>query len=136
MKCSSALRGAMGAISVLVPLWAGAESHLEAAGGKVSVAAHADFRIVIPQVLSLGVAHDPVGFGAQQVAIFSNSRNVTLAATSGPTAAARDSVILRAAAGSVIAREAACRFPLDPTNGVAPKIAPKTSRLICTVSMP
>ena len=135
MNCCLALRGLTIATSLLLPLWAAAESHLQAApqNGKLSAAAHVDFRIVIPKVLSVGIAGgDTQGPGAQKVAIFSNSHNVTLAASAGSTSAARNNVILRAAAGKVIAREAACQLPADAPRGVAPK----TSGMICTVSMP
>ena len=134
MKCCLGLRGLITATSLLLPLWAAAESHLRAAPeSKVSATAHVDFRIVIPKVLSLDVAGgDTQGPGAQTVAIFSNSRNVTLAASGGSTSPARNNVILRAAAGRVIAREAACRLPTDASRGVSPR----TNGMICTVSMP
>jgi hypothetical protein len=120
---------------LLLPLWAGAESHLQGGpvSGKVSATAHVDFRILIPKVLSLGVAGgDTQGPGTQRVAIFSNSRNATLAASSGSMPAARNNVILRAAAGKVIAREAACQLPTDASS----RVSPKTNGMICTVSMP
>jgi hypothetical protein len=135
LKCRSAFGGFMSATTLLLPLWAAAESHLQAApeSRKVPATAHVDFRIVIPKVLSVGMAggdtQDPA---AQKVAIFSNSRNVTLAASATSTSAARNNVILRAAAGKVIAREAACQLPTDAPRSVAPK----TSGMICTVSMP
>jgi hypothetical protein len=124
----------MTATALLLPLWAAAES-LQAApeSGKVAAAAHVDFRIVIPNVLSMGLAGgESLGSGAQRVAIFSNGRNVTLAASGGSSAAARDNVILRAAAGKVVAREAACRLPADASRSVFPK----PNGMICTVSMP
>jgi hypothetical protein len=135
LKRCSEFRGLITATSLLLPLWAAAESHLQAApeSRKVSATAHVDFRIVIPKVLSVGLAGgDTQGPGAQRVAIFSNSRNVTLAASSGSTPAARNNVILRAAAGKAIAREAACQLPADASRGVASK----TNGMICTVSMP
>jgi hypothetical protein len=125
----------MTATTLLLPLWAAAESHLQAApeGRKVPAAAHVDFRIVIPKVLSVGLAGgESPGSGAQRVAIFSNGRNVTLAASGGSSAAARNNVILRSAAGKVIAREAACRLPADASRGVFPK----PNGMLCTVSMP
>ena len=125
----------MTAMSLLLPLWAAAESQLEGGGSnaKVSARAHVDFRIVIPKVLSLGLAgSDTEGRGAQRVSIFSNGRNVTLAASTGSTRAARNNVILRAAAGKVIAREAACQLPTDASSA----ILPKPNGMICTVSMP
>jgi len=135
LKRCSEFRGLITATSLLLPLWAAAESHLQVgtANGKVSATAHVDFRIVIPKVLSLGLAGgDTQSPGAQRVAIFSNSRNVTLAASTGSTPAARSNVILRAAAGKVIARDAACQLPADASHGVASK----NTGMICTVSMP
>jgi len=120
---------------LLLPLWAAAESHIQGGTGtgKVSAAAHVDFRIVIPKVLSLGiVGGDTQGLGAQRVAIYSNSRTVTLAASAGSMPAARSNVILRAAAGKVIAREAACQLPTDASS----RGSPMTNGMICTVSMP
>src|SRR5579859_125373 len=111
----------MTASSLLLPLWAAAESHLQAGttGKKLSATAHVDFRIVIPHVLSVGLAGgDTPGPGAQKVAIFSNSRNVTLTATSASVPAAANNVMLRAAARKVIARDAACRLPADASRSV------------------
>ncbi len=135
LKYCSASRGWLAAASLLLPLAAAAESHLQAAtaSGKASATAHLDFRIVIPKVLSLHLADiDTRGTGAQRVTIYSNSRNVTLAASTSATSTARNNVILRATAGRVIARDAACQLPADASRGVSPK----TNGLICTVSMP
>jgi hypothetical protein len=133
LKCCSAFGGLMTATSLLLPLWAAAESHIQAGTGKTSATAHVDFRIVIPKVLSLGVAGgDTQGLGVQRVAIFSNSRNVTLAASSASMPAARNNVILSAAARKAISREAACRLPADAPRGVASR----TSGMVCTVAMP
>jgi hypothetical protein len=141
LKRCLGLRGLITATSLLLPLWAAAESHVHGgtgtgagtATGKVSAAAHVDFRIVIPKVLSLGIAGgDTQGLGAQRVAIYSNSRTVTLAASAGSMPAARSNVILRAAAGKVIAREAACQLPTDASS----RGSPMTNGMICTVSMP
>jgi len=135
VKCCRAFPGLLIATSLLLPLWAPAESQLQVGprSGKVSAAAHVDFRIVIPQVLSL----DLVGNGtqatcAQRVAIFSNSRNVTLAASSGSMVAARNRVILRAAARKAIARDAVCQLPSDVAGGALSL----PQAMICTVSMP
>jgi hypothetical protein len=125
----------MTATSLLLPLWAAAESHVQAGvvSGKSSATARVDFKIVVPKVLALGVAGgDSHGWGVQRVAIFSNSRNVTLAASSAALPAARNNVILTAAARKTIAREAACRLPADASRGAASK----TSGMVCTVAMP
>jgi hypothetical protein len=99
----------------------------------VSAAAHVDFRIVIPQVLSLGLmGGDAQATGTQRVAIFSNSRTVTLAVSGGSVPAARNRVILRAAARKAIARDAVCQLPTDLAGGGLS--APPA--MICTVSMP
>jgi hypothetical protein len=122
----------MAATSLLLPLAAAAESHLQTGtvSGKVCAAARVDFRIVIPAVLSLGVAGgDNQGAGTQKVAIFSTSRNVALAASSESKPAAAN-VILRAAARKVIAREAACQLPAEASRSLVPQT------MICTVSMP
>ena len=57
MKCCRAFPGLLTVTSLLLPLWAPAESQLQVGpqSGKVSAAAHVDFRIVVPQVLSLGL---------------------------------------------------------------------------------
>jgi hypothetical protein len=134
LKSCLSLRGLITATSLLLPLWAAADSHLQTApeSRKVSATAHVDFRIVIPKVLSVGLTGgDTQGPGAQRVAIFSNSRNVNLAASSSSMPAARNNVILRAAAGKVIAREAACQLPTGASG-----VSPQMNGMICTVSMP
>jgi hypothetical protein len=120
------------ATSLLLPLAVGAESQVQTGtpSGKVFAAARVDFRIVIPTVLSLGVAGgEGQEAGMQTVAIFSNSRNVALTASSGSKPAVAN-VILRAAARKVIAREAACRLPAEASR------SPGSQTMICTVSMP
>ena len=132
MNTCPALRGVMAATALLLPLASGAESHLQAAGAsaKVSAMARVDFRIVIPPVLSLDVpGGDNQGAGTQKVAIFSNNRNVALAASSGSKPVAAN-VLLRAAAGRVIAREAACQLPAETSRSLV------SPTMICTVSMP
>ncbi len=132
MNTCFGLRGVMAATSLLLPLAAAAESHLQTGivSGKVSAAASVDFRIVIPVVLSLGIASgDGQLAGPQKVAIFSNSRNVSLTASSGPKPAAAN-VILRAAARKVIAREAVCQLPAEASRSLV------SQTMICTVSMP
>jgi hypothetical protein len=135
VKCCRAFPRLLIATSLLLPLWASAESQLQVGPQreKVSAAVHADFRIVIPQVLSLGlIGGDIQASGAQRVAIFSNSRNVTLAASSGSMPAARNRVILRAAARKAIARDAVCQLPGHVAGGGLPP----PQAMICTVSMP
>jgi hypothetical protein len=117
----------MTALSLLLPLSAAPDSQVEGATptGKAAVAAHVDFKIVIPEVLSLDLAGGgAAGFRAQTVAIYSNGRNVTLAASGTASTAVHRGVIFRAAARKVIAQEASCRSPAD------------AAALICTVAMP
>jgi hypothetical protein len=135
VKCCRAFPRSLIATSLLLPLWASAESQLQVGPQreKVSAAAHVDFRIVIPQVLSLDlVGNGTQATGAQRVAIFSNSRNVTLAASGGSMPAARNRVILRAAARKAIARDAVCQLS---SNVVGGGLSPPKA-MICTVSMP
>jgi hypothetical protein len=135
VKCCRAFPGLLTVTSLLLPLWAPAESQLQVGpqSGKVSAAAHVDFRIVIPQVLSLGLmGGDARATATQRVAIFSNSRNVTLAASGGSAPAAPNRVILRATAGKAIARDAVCQLPTDVAGGG--RSPPQA--MICTVSMP
>jgi hypothetical protein len=124
----------MAAISILLPLCAAPDSQIAGATAarKSAVAAHVDFKIVIPQVLSLDLAGGgSAGFRAHTVAVYSNGRNVTLAASSAESPAARRNVILRAAARRVIAQEAACRLPAD-----AAAVVSKAGALVCTVASP
>ncbi len=134
MKCCRAFPGLLTITSLLLPLWASAESQLQVGprSGKTSAAAHVDFRIVVPQVLSLGLIDgDTQVPGAQRVAIFSNSRNVTFAASGGSMPAARSRVI-HAAARKPIARDVVCQLPADVGGGG--RSLPHA--MICTVSMP
>jgi len=114
------LAGSAAAASLLSSK-AAADSHVQtaAATAHVSAPAHVDFKIIIPQVLSLRVA------GVPTVAVMSNSRNVTLSATG--RSAGGGHVILSAAGRRIIAQDAPCAAAVrDALN------AP----LLCTVSMP
>ena len=114
MNCCLGLGALFAASSMLLPLWAAADSRIEAGTGsvKLSATAHVDFTIVIPEALFLGVPSGEIlDSSALPVTIYSNSRNVTLAATSGSMAAARHGVVLSAAARKRIAREASCQLP-------------------------
>ena len=55
MKCATALSGLTLSAGLLLPIWTAAESHIQSASSsdKSAVAAHLDFRIIIPQVLAL-----------------------------------------------------------------------------------
>jgi hypothetical protein len=119
----------MSTAAFLLPLMAAADSHLgtPAANGTSSASAHVDFKIVIPQVLSVQAA------GAGLVAIMSNSRNVSLSA--GTRSGDADvhnhaNVILSAVAGHVIAQDAKCAaIARGGARGASQPV-------ICTASMP
>jgi hypothetical protein len=151
VKWSSAYNGLMSSAVLLLPLMAAAESRIQtaAAGAASSATAQVNFKIVIPKVLYLRVDSDMADgddrtAGAQNVAVMSNSRNVTVNATlrdmtpnpsssdlSGtirnvrnPTSSnsatatsdstARGSVILSASARRIIAQNAACTLVSAP----------------------
>ena len=109
------------------PLASGGSQVRSAAAGGMSVAAHLDFRVIIPRVLSL----DTRAGALQTVSIFSNSRNVTLAATLRHADGDGVNVILSAAAGKEISQDAACSRSDSrrlPAGGAA--------RLVCTAAIP
>lgn len=131
------------AAALLLPFLAAADSHLQtgASGGALRATAHLDFKIIIPQVLSMDVANgeDRVA-GAKTVAIFSNSRNVTLAASARASDQARGNVILSAAARKVIRQNAACTLAFTrlaaPLQIAAAGAQADAHRVVCTASMP
>ncbi len=141
----------MSSAALLLPISTGAESHLQmgAPGAALKATAHVDFKIIIPPVLYLDVSDHGVRVpGAQPVAIMSNSRNVTLAATASSADTARGNIILSAAARKVIAQGAFCT--LGPTRatqappraaaaasaGTRDRAASEPQPVICTASMP
>lgn len=135
--------------AILLPFLAVGESHLEMGAGRgLSAAAHVNFRIVIPKVLSLDTeARNDRAAGARTVGIFTNSHNVALAATLRPldgqlpTAGdeAHASLILNAAARKGIAQDAVCALG-DARPGAestdARGVAAKPRSIVCTASMP
>jgi hypothetical protein len=130
---SRSCRCLMSSAALLLPTLAATESHLtEAAGTAIRATAHVDFKIIIPSMLSLDVASGAdLTPGAHTVSVFSNSRNVTLAASAHASDSARGSLILSAAARRVISQHAACTLGLIRPAGDA-----DSSRVVCTVSMP
>ena len=128
---------------------AATESRVQTAVPNAPLAATArvNFKIVIPTVLSLEVGTG-VGtggdhsLGAETVSIISNSHNVTLnAAVRTSDSPARGNVILSAAFGKIIARDAQCS--LGPGRAASAPGATKavpaeagTQQLLCTVSIP
>jgi len=136
---------------------AAADSHIQTAApnSPLSATAHLDFKIIIPQVLSLRVAgSNDRALGAQTVAVMSNSRNVTLHATiGGPgilaggnvsdgvaarsktgASAGGGNIILSAAGRRIIAQDALCEAARS-RPGAADR-DPVNAPLLCTVSMP
>jgi len=153
MKWSWAFSGPLTSAVLLLPNLAAAESHIETAPvtGPTRATAHVDFKIIIPKMLALDVGPPShPGQGAQNVAIISNNRTVTLGATvhasnAGASAAgasgteARKNVILSAAARKIIAQDAACKpgaaLPSAPAK-TRVGAAVNTDRMVCTVSTP
>jgi hypothetical protein len=117
MKSSStAIRGLITAVVLLLPLMAAAESHTEsaAATAALAAAAHLNFKIVIPPVLYLHVASQvELIAGEQTAAVMSTGRDVTLNAT-----------VLTAARRSIAQNVPCGRGDAHP------------GPLVCTASMP
>jgi hypothetical protein len=147
LKWSRAFNGVVGTAALLLPLSAAPESHIQAQTTKTatdtasSAAAHVDFKIIIPRVLSLSVADvdttaattGPVAtVRFNTVAVASNSHNVALTATvRSPAESVPGNVILSAAARKTIAQNAVCAAP-----GYAGGTSVPAGRIICTASMP
>jgi hypothetical protein len=124
MRSHRALGGLIFSGAVLLPFAIFADSQLASGThGPLTATAHLRFRIVIPTVLSLDVAGATRTAGAQTVTVTSNSRNVALGATLGNSAEVTGLIVLSAAAGRVIAKDAPCA-------------AQPGQRTLCTVSMP
>lgn len=133
MKWHHAVGGLMSTAAILMPLSAVPESQIQTAapGKAVSASAHVNFKIVIPPVLYLSAT------GEQTVAVMSNSRNITLNATSaadtaGANGRPRSNLILNAAGRRVIARETRCAVAAVPVGTPTATVHP----VICTASMP
>ncbi len=148
MKWRCASYGLMSSAALLLPFTAVPESLVQTAapGTAASVAAHVNFKIVIPQVLYLQVgdlrigAADSRNAGAQSVAVMSNGRNVALNATL-PTADSirRSSVMLRASGRKVIAQITQCAPASIPAAALAETrdgVNAAPQRYICTASTP
>jgi hypothetical protein len=152
LKWSWAFNGVVGTAALFLPLSAAPESHTQAQTTKTATdtassaapstaAAHVDFKIIVPRVLSLSVADVDTAAAAtgpvatvrfNTVAVASNSRNVAITATVGsPSVSVAGNVILSAAAGKTIAQNAVCAAP-----GYAGGISGPADRIICTASMP
>lgn len=129
MKWNCAFNGLVSIASLLLPLTAVPEAHIQTAapGAAVTAAGHVDFKIVIPKVLSLQMEDgNGLALDGTTVSIMSNGHDVSLNATerSSRTSALNHSgVILSSAARKGIAQSVKCKLG----SGRA---------AICTVSMP
>ena len=138
----------MSTAALLMPMMAAPESHVQTAAASTAThvaaraAAHVNFKIVIPTVLSLRMGSaDDRGRGAKTVTIMSNGRNVMLnpTARSPDDTRAHDGVILSASVRKVIAQSAPCALGIDDAgaaNARAHPVSFNTQPLVCTVSMP
>jgi len=109
----------------------------------MSATAHLNFKIVIPQVLSLQTGNgDDHGERAQTVAIMSNGRNVTLSASVGAhdDFHAHQSVIVSAPSRKIIAQDAQCSPSLAHAaaarDAASSPVNDGAHSLVCTVSTP
>ncbi|MEP6548301.1 MAG: hypothetical protein ABJD53_12635 [Gammaproteobacteria bacterium] len=118
----------MSTASLLLPLTAVPESHVQTAapGVVVSATAHVNFKIVIPTVLSLRMGDgNNLALHSDTVAIMSNGHNVSLNTTERAAAAdtrAHSNLILISAARKGIAQDAHCKLGIRAA--------------VCTVSTP
>ena len=132
MKWTCAFNGLMSTVSLLLPLTAASESHVQTAAptARVTATASVNFKIVIPKVLSLQMSDGSLSLDAQTVTIMSNGHNVSLTATERTTkssAHAGGNVILSSAARKGIAQVAVCRLDNELAAG---------RMAVCTVSTP
>jgi hypothetical protein len=117
-----------------------------APGTALRATARVNFKIIIPQVLSLRVGDvSASALGAGTVAVMSNGHNATLNAslrTLDATTPARGNLILNGAARKGIAQDAQCSLAGAPatadSSGAGNSGAGNggTRQVICTVSMP
>ena len=125
------LSRSMSIAALVLPLLAAGESQFDVgsaaprAARPRAAAAHLNFKIVIPQVLSLDIPGGARLEAQARASIGSNGRSVALAATRAADAARRD-VVLTAAAGRNLVREADC----------VPDAPAPAARVTCTASMP
>jgi hypothetical protein len=134
VKWTCVLNGLVSTASLLLPLTAASESHVQTAAptARVTATASVNFKIVIPKVLSLQMNDgSSLSLDAQTVSIMSNGHNVSLSATeraAKSSAHAGGSVILSSAARKGIAQDAQCNFDK--------KRSADSRMTVCTVSTP
>ena len=143
----SSRAAATGCAALLLPFLAAADSQLTGGTRRGALAASAplDFKIIIPRVLSMDLETggpgewrgSAEGRAAQAVAIYANSHNATLGATSPSSDQARGNIILSSAARKVISQQVLCAAGSagpSPSREGGPR--PLGGWTICTVSMP
>jgi hypothetical protein len=134
VKWTCAFNGLMSTASLLLPLTAASESHVQTAAptARVTAAASVNFKIVIPKVLSLQMSDgSSLSLDAQTVTIMSSGHTVSLNATertATSSSPARGNVILSSAARKGVAQVAQCS--LDK------KLSADRRMTVCTVSTP
>jgi hypothetical protein len=134
VKWTRLFNGLMSTASLLLPLTAASESHVqtEAATAAVTATAGVNFKIVIPKVLSLQLGDDSsLALDTHSVNIMSNGHNVSLNATertANLSSPARGNVILSSSARKGIAQVAQCS--LDKKRSADSRMT------VCTVSTP
>lgn len=134
MKWTRVLNGLMSTASLLLPLTAGSESHVQSAAPTAAVTATAAviFKIVIPKVLSLQLDDGrSLALDTHSVSIMSNGHTVSLNATertANSSSPSRGNVILSSAARKGIAQVAQCS--LDRKRSADSRMT------VCTVSTP
>jgi hypothetical protein len=130
VKWRRAFSGLMSGATLLVPLMTAADSRLRAGAPDTALSASAqlNFRIVIPQFLSVATG------GADNVSIITNSRSLTLSAgirMPDSNVRVQGNTLLSAPAGRVIARDSRCT-----PERVAAAAKIDSRRIVCTASMP
>ena len=126
MKPVRLILSSLSSAIVLSPFLASADSSVQsgAKGARLTATAHVNIKIVIPPALSLAVrGGDRPGAGIPSVSVLSNMHNASLGSTQGASSDTRGRVILSAAAGRIIAQDAACR-------------STDTLPVVCTASSP
>lgn len=127
MTWTCAFKGLMSTASLLLPLTAIPESQVQtaASGVAVAVTAHVNFKVIIPQLLSLQIGDtNSLALNGGMVAIMSNGHNVALNATerTAGNTHAYTNLILSSAARKGIAQHVHC--------------SPGIRAAVCTVSVP
>ena len=146
MKWTCAFNGLVSTASLLLPLTAVPESHVQTAapGATLTASTHVNFKIVIPKVLSLQMGDaKSLAMNGETVAVTSNGHSVSLNAierSANSDSRSRGNVVLYSAARKGIAQNAPCTLGGRPA-AAAPVQSRSTSAgdsrmAVCTVAMP